>query len=65
MFDYIKLIKEYNTIDMEHEVLKEYVKHKCLDELLKKVGEPLEIKRLREENKRLRLKNKELKKMIK
>lgn len=65
MFDYIKLRKKYNTLETEYEILKEYVKNKCFDEILSKIGEPLEIKRLRSENRRLRIKNKELKKMIK
>jgi len=65
MFDYIKLRKKYNTLESEYEVLKEYVKNKCFEELLNKIGEPLTIKRLKEENKRLRLRNKELKRMLK
>lgn len=65
MFDYIKLRKKYNTLETEYEILKEYVKNKCFDEILSKIGEPLEIKRLRSENRRLRIKNKELRKMIK
>ena len=65
MFDYIKLRKKYNTLETEYEILKEYVKDKCFDEILSKIGEPLEIKRLRSENRRLRIKNKELKRMLK
>lgn len=65
MFDYLKLKKKYNTLETEYEVLKEYVKNKCFDEIISKIGEPLEIKRLRSENRNLRLKNKELKKMLK
>ena len=65
MFDYIKLRKKYNTLEMEYEVLKEYVKNKCFDELISKIGEPLELKRLRKENRTLRTKIKELKKIIK
>lgn len=65
MFDYIRLRKKYNTLETEYEILKEYVKNKCFDEILSKIGEPLEIKRLRSENRSLRIKNKELKKIIK
>ena len=65
MFDYIKLRKKYNTLEMEYEVLKEYVKNKCFDELISKIGETLELKRLRKENRTLRTKIKELKKIIK
>lgn len=65
MFDYIRLRKKYNTLETEYEILKECVKNKCFDEILSKIGEPLEIKRLRSENRSLRIKNKELKKIIK
>lgn len=65
MFDYIKLKKKYNALEIEYEVLKEYVKNKCFNEILNKIGEPLTIQSLKEENKKLRLKNKELKKMLK
>ncbi len=58
---YFKLLRKYNKLETEYEVLKEYVKGKCFDEILSKLGEPLELNSLREENKRLRIKVKELK----
>ena len=58
---YIRLLRKYNKLESEYEVLHEYNKNKCFDIILSKLGEPLEIKRLREENKRLRIKVKELK----
>ncbi len=61
---YIKLLRKYNKLETEYEVLREYTKEHCFDKLIDKLGEPLEIKRLREENKRLRIKVKELKKEL-
>ena len=58
---YIKLLRKYNKLETEYEVLREYTKEHCFDKLMDKMGEPLEVKRLREENKRLRIKVKELK----
>ncbi len=58
---YIKLLRKYNKLETEYEVLRESTKEHCFDKLIDKLGEPLEVKRLREENKRLRIKVKELK----
>ena len=65
MFDYFKLLRKYNTLESKYESLKSDVKEDCFNKIINKLGEPLEIKRLREENKRLRLKIKELKGRIK
>lgn len=62
---YLKLLRKYNTLETKYEVLKNDVKEECFKEIISKVGEPIELNRLREENKRLRLKNKELKEMLK
>ena len=62
---YIKLLRKYNKLETEYNVLKEDVKNDCFIKLIEKLGEPLELERLREENKKLRLKNKELKDMLK
>lgn len=61
MFNYFKLLKKYNTLETKYESLKSDVEEDCFNKLLDKLGEPLEIKRLREENKRLRIKLKDLK----
>jgi len=61
MFDYFKLLRKYNTLESQYESLKSEVKEDCFNKLISKLGEPNEIKRLREENKRLRIKVKELK----
>ena len=61
---YIKLLRKYNKLETEYNVLKEDVKNDCFTRLIEKLGEPLELERLREENKKLRLKNKELKETI-
>ena len=62
---YIKLLRKYNSLETEYEVLKDYVEKDCFNKLISSLGEPLELKRLRDENKRLRLKIKELKQLIK
>ncbi len=62
---YVKLLRKYNKLETEYETLKEEVKDECFKTILEKLGEPLEIKRLREENKRLRIKVKDLKRKIK
>jgi len=65
MFNYLKLLRKYNTLESKYNSLEETVKEDCFKQLIMKIGEPLEIKRLRDENKRLRLKVKELKNLIK
>jgi len=62
---YIKLLQKYNRLETEYQVLREYVKEECFEKIIDKLGEPLKIKRLREENKRLRIKVKELKAELK
>lgn len=62
---YIKLLQKYNRLETEYQVLREYVKEECFEKIIDKIGEPLEIKRLKEENKRLRIKLKELKSELK
>lgn len=62
---YIKLRQKYNRLETEYQVLQEYVKEECFKKLIDKIGEPLELKRLKEENKRLRIKLKELKNELK
>ena len=58
---YVKLLRKYNKLETEYETLKEEVKEECFKKILDKIGEPLELKRLREENRRLRIKVKSLK----
>ncbi len=62
--NYLTLLKEYNTTSLKYESLKEQVKDDLFNKMLNKIGEPDEVKRLRKENQRLRIKNKELKKKI-
>lgn len=61
---YIKLLRKYNALRLDYDMLKEQTKNKCFDKLLDKIGEPEEIKRLRKENKRLRIRVKDLKKQL-
>ena len=65
IFEYNKLLKKYNSMELKYGVLKEQVKDDCFNKLLKTVGEPDEIIRLRKENAKLRKKIKEYKAMIK
>ena len=62
---YIKLLQKYNRLENEYQVLREYVKEECFEKIIDKIGEPLVIRRLKEENKRLRIKVKELKAELK
>lgn len=62
---YIKLLRKYNKLETEYEVLKEYTEADCFNKLIEKLGEPIELNRLREENKRLRIKVKKLKNELK
>ena len=65
MFDYFKLLRKYNTLESKYESLKSDIKEDCFNKILNKLGEPLEIARLRDENKRLRIKIKEFKAELK
>ncbi len=62
---YIRLLRKYNKLETEYEILLEYTKDDCFKKLIDKLGEPLELKRLRDENKRLRIKLKALKEDLK
>ena len=62
---YIKLLRKYNKLETEDESVLEYTKDDCFKKLIDKLGEPLEVKRLKDENKRLRIKVKELKSKLK
>lgn len=65
LFDYMKLLKKYNSVQGELEVLKETVKDELYKKWMDRLGEPLEMERLRKENKDLRKKIKVLKEIIK
>lgn len=62
---YIRLLRKYNALETKYMALKEYMKDNSFKAVLEKLGEPLEIKRLKKENKRLRLKLKALKEELK
>ena len=62
---YLKLLRKYRDLELRYEDLRENVKNECFKKLLEKIGEPIEIERLRVENRRLKLKNKELKQKLK
>lgn len=60
--EYLKLLKKYNTLQVKYDSLKSEVEDKCFEKILETIGQPYEIRRLREENKKLRSINKELRK---
>lgn len=61
----IKQRKKINKLEIELEALKLSVKDELYKEFMQKLGEPTEMERLRKDNKRLRLKNRELREIIK
>lgn len=62
---FLELQKQYNTLELKYETLKDQVKEDCFKSLLKVLSEQNDVERLRAENKKLRTKIKELKTMIK
>lgn len=62
ILDYWKLKRENNTLKLKCETLEEIIKSELYKEFMKKLGEPDELERLRNENKNLRKKHKEGKK---
>ena len=62
---WIKQHGQINTLEDKVEVLENSIKEELYKEFMKKLGEPMEVERLRKENKRLRQKIKVLKEMIK
>jgi hypothetical protein len=60
-----KYKRRINTLELEKKELEEIIKNNLVKELFKKINEPLELERLRKENKKLRKKIKDLKKEMK
>lgn len=60
-----KMIKHINTLEMEIETLRETIKDELYKRFMDKLGEPLEMERIRNENKRLRRQIKTLKELLK
>ena len=58
---YLELQKQYHTLELKYETLKDQVKEDCFKSLLKVLSEQNDVERLRTENKKLRMKIKELK----
>ena len=65
IFDVIKLNKKINTLENQIETLENSIKDELYKEFMKKIGETAEVDRLKKENKRLRIKIKDLKEIIK
>lgn len=62
---WIKQHRQINTLENKVESLENSIKEELYKEFMKKLGEPMEVERLRKENKMLRQKIKVLKEMIK
>ena len=62
---WIKQHRQINTLENKVDVLENSIKEELYKEFMKKLGEPIEVERLRKENKMLRQKIKVLKEMIK
>ena len=56
--------KKINTLENENETLRNTIKDEQYKEFMKRLGEPLEVSRLKRENKRLRKQKKELQEII-
>lgn len=61
----IQLIRKINTLEGDKKVLEETIKDELYKTFMDKLNEPLELARLRKENKNLRAKVKTLKQIIK
>jgi len=61
----IQLIRKINTLEGDKTVLEETIKDELYKTFMDKLKEPLELDRLRKENKNLRSKVKTLKQIIK
>ncbi len=61
----IQLIALINTLENRIDELESSIKDRLYESFMEKLSEPDEIKRLKEENKNLRLKNKKLKSILK
>lgn len=60
-----KMRRRINSLESENEILKEVIKDELFKKFMDKLGEPEKVKRLTEENKRLRLQNKSFKEELK
>jgi hypothetical protein len=59
-----KYKRRINTLELEKKELEEIIKDGLFKEFIKKINEPLELERLRNENKKLRKKIKKLKEEV-
>lgn len=59
-----KLKQRLNTLENENEILKDTLKNELYIAIINKVGESDKIKKLQEENQRLRKHNKDLKELL-
>lgn len=65
IINFFDIRKKYNSLKLEHEVLKESVKTGLFESYMAHLNSPIELDRLRKENKKLRMQVKSLKEIIK
>lgn len=64
MFNVAELNRKVNTLENENDILREIIKNELYKDFIKKLDEQETIEKLRADNKRLRLKVKELQKLL-
>lgn len=64
MFYNPELNRRLNTLENENDILREIIKNELYKDFIQKLDEQETIKKLRADNRRLRLKNKELQKLL-
>lgn len=65
LFDNFKMQRRINTLELENQELKNTIKEDLYKEFMNKLGEPMEITRLKRENRKLRKQIKVLKEINK
>ena len=61
----IKMQRKINSLENQIETLENIIKNELYEEFIKKINEIEEIEKIKKENKRLRIKIKDLKEIIK
>lgn len=65
LLKYVDLVKKYNALQNDYEVLLQAVKDEVFNDMIKNLNDEVQFKKLKTENKNLREKIKTLKEIIK
>lgn len=65
MIKFFDMRKKYNSLKLEYEILKKSVETGLFESYMEHLNSPIELDRLRKENKKLRMQVKSLKEIIK